>query len=500
MLLLALCVARLWLMPLPSSFWVDEIETVFVAVHGSGHPSLAVAPHAWDSLYYWLPRASAKLFGPSEISYRLPSLLAMGLTVFVIARLAARLIHTQASWFAVFGCFALRGMNNQAADARPYALGTLVAAAGILFLIRWLDAGRWRDAVLFVLFGALLWRVHLIFWPFYLVFILYALARLWRGESPAGWGRAAIVFGILAVALIPVALGALELYRTAREHVIVDEPSWRDLMLALKLGLVLACGLGALLLRFLMRGPREPGRAGASSVILIVSWWLCQPLVLFGFSRVTGNSVFVSRYLSIALPGTVLAATLAAAYFVPVGRWRLSSIVLATGVLLFLGQWRHVWPAHHPSDWRDAAVAVKEWSSDPKTPVLCPSPFIEARPPAWRPDYPLPGLLYCHLAVYPIGGAPYLLPFDLSLEGQRYAESLLGMLGGRSRFLVYGWDRQVWSWGGWLAGRPEFSGWHNRRLGPFGDVEVILFEKDAGRGSNPPAPTYNGKRLLSWKI
>jgi mannosyltransferase len=487
-------------MPLPSSFWVDEMETVFVAQHGAGHASLAVVPHAWDSIYYWLPQASKTIFGSSEISYRLPSLLAMGVAVFLIARLAARLIHPQAAWFTVFGCFALRGINDQADDARPYALGSAIAGAAVLFLVRWLDDGRWRDAALFVLFAALLWRVHLIFWPFYLVFAVYTVVRLWRRESRIGWQAATLVFAALAISLAPIAINALALYRQAHAHVIVEEPSWRDLMLALKLGLIIVCGVGALLLGLLMRWPRERSRVTASSITLILSWWLCQPLVLFAFSWLTGNSVFVSRYLYIALPGVALAGTLAAAYFIPSTHWKLGSILLACGVLLFLGQWRHAWPSHHPSDWRTAAQAVEEMSADKETPVLCPSPFIEARPPEWRPDYQLPGYLYCHLDVYPIGGKPYLLPFDISREAEQYAHSLFETLNGRTRFLVYGWDRQVWSWGGWLAKQPELAGWHSRYLGPFGDVQVILFEKEVNRSSTRPASTYNGKRLLSWKI
>ena len=55
--LLALCIARLWLMPLASSFWIDEMGTVFVVRMGAGHPSLAVAPQVPASLYFWLPRA-----------------------------------------------------------------------------------------------------------------------------------------------------------------------------------------------------------------------------------------------------------------------------------------------------------------------------------------------------------------------------------------------------------------------------------------------------------
>ena len=53
--------------------------------------------------------------------------------------------------------------------------------------------------------------------------------------------------------------------------------------------------------------------------------------------------------------------------------------------------------------------------------MICPSPFIEARPPAWRPDYPLPGFLYAHLAVYPISGKIYLFPFEDSPPAESQA-------------------------------------------------------------------------------
>src|SRR5579863_7734645 len=82
--LLAVCIVRLWLMALPSSFWVDEMGTVFVVVRGANHPSLAVAPQVPDSMYYWLPRLSTALFGQSEVAYRLPSVLAAGIALFLV--------------------------------------------------------------------------------------------------------------------------------------------------------------------------------------------------------------------------------------------------------------------------------------------------------------------------------------------------------------------------------------------------------------------------------
>src|ERR1700679_3260968 len=211
-LLLAACITRLWLMPLPSSFWVDEMATVFVVQHGPNHPSFAVAPQVPDSIYYQLPRAAQSLFGFSEVAYRFPSVLLMGIALFLIARLASRLIHPGAGWFVVFVCLSMRGINDQAADARPYALGTCIAAASLLFLIRWLDWGRWWDAALFIVLAALLWRVHLLFWPFYIVLALYAAVRLVRPEAgydKRGWVPLIAIFALVGVALIPVLLDAL---------------------------------------------------------------------------------------------------------------------------------------------------------------------------------------------------------------------------------------------------------------------------------------------------
>jgi len=89
--LLTICIVRLWFMLLTGSFWTDETGTAFV-VKLPGDASLSVAPQVPASIYYALPRAVEKLFGFSEILYRIPSLLLMGIAFFIIGRLAARLI------------------------------------------------------------------------------------------------------------------------------------------------------------------------------------------------------------------------------------------------------------------------------------------------------------------------------------------------------------------------------------------------------------------------
>ena len=86
-------------------------------------------------------------------------------------------------------------------------MGTCVAAASLWFLVRWCDSSnwykaQWRQGVLFLISAALLWRVHLVYWPFYLVMVGYALVRLKMRRTRVVWGRSAVIFTALALALL----------------------------------------------------------------------------------------------------------------------------------------------------------------------------------------------------------------------------------------------------------------------------------------------------------
>jgi len=472
--LLVLCVARLWIAPLTSSFWVDEAETAFVAHFGYEHPSLAVVPQITASVYYWLPRAAIAMFGFSEAAERLPSLVAMAMALFFIGRLAARLIHPEAAWFAAFACLSLRAFDYEAANARPYALGICVAAASLWLLVRWLDSGRWINGLLFAASAALLWRVQLIYWPFYL---LYAIYFLMCRDRRASWMQTGVIAAALVVGLLPVVPAALGVNREAALHAFAPQPSLLDLGGAFKFRLAAGLALGTWILSRWRRWPRPESLPHWPSVVWIAGWWAIQPIALFLYSHITGISVFSTRYLSIALPGAALAATAAGAYFIPKTHWRPLAAAMGIIALLVAGQWEQLWPPHHNSDWRAASRAINERALGADTPVLVVSPFIEGKPPLWRPDYPLPGFLYCHLDVYRIAGKPYLLPYDASPAAKEYADTLArSALPAARKFFIYAGASDVRFWRDWFAARPEFAGWRSRLLGPFRDVDVALFE------------------------
>jgi hypothetical protein len=390
-----------------------------------------------------------------------------------VALLTARLIHPDAWWFAIFACFALRGINYEAANARPYAMGICIAAAGLYFLVRWLDEARLWDAALFVICAALLWRVHLIFWPLYVVFALYALLRF----TSVPWWQITGAFGMVAISLIPVAMRAIEINAQASQHVVVEQPAWIALLHAFRPVLILATGFVAWIWsRLAKQGERVA--ISASAVVLILGWWLCHPVALFAFSRITGNSVFVPRYLAMSLPGAAIAATLAVAWFLPSRFWKQAALLMGFSALLLSNDWTEVWPSHHNSDWRAAAEAVNRLGLPASTPVICPSPFIEARSPAWTPDYEMPGFLYAPLLVYPVRGNVVLFPYAMSAEAEDYAVALVqGALPAAHRFVIYGANGGVHFWRDWFERRAEMVGWRHRSLGPFRDVDVVVFER-----------------------
>ena len=332
---LVLCIIRLWLMPLSSSFWVDEMGTAFVVRHGANDPTLHAAPQVADSVYYALPKPVDRVAGASEAGYRLFSLLAMAGTLAAIAAIAARLIEPRAAWIAVFACMAFKQFNYQAADARPYALGSLVLACGVLLLVRWLDSGRVRDGVFFAATASLLWWVHLLFWPFYVLFALYAGFRIYMGQTAVGWRQSVTVFAGVAAAVLPVAIRSLALLRQAGAHVVAPPPQFSDLSAELKISAITsACTIAFFASRYF--GWRSPGvSAPAASVLLIAGWWLIDPLALYGFSRVTGTSVFVARYMYLAVPGATLMAILVASLLVPPEQWKKFACGVGLAVLFW---------------------------------------------------------------------------------------------------------------------------------------------------------------------
>jgi hypothetical protein len=274
---------------------------------------------------------------------------------------------------------------------------------------------------------------------------------------------------------VPVALTAVRISREAEAHTFNGLPTLRNLFYLTHCLAVLIFAAAAWTLKHALRWPPadSAGKDPAAGA-LIFGWWLICPICLFLYSRISGNGVLIMRYVSLMLPGVALAATAVAAHSIPTGKWKPAALCLGIVALAISGDWTAVWPSHERDDWREAAALERTVAID-TTPVICPSPFIEAQPPLWTPNYPFPGFLYSHLQYYTLRGKLLLFPFASSPESERYLESLVGTkLVPAGRFVMYGSERSLHPLDRRLAGRREFAGWH-RVSKRFDEISVTVY-------------------------
>jgi len=269
----------------------------------------------------------------------------------------------------------------------------------------------------------------------------------------------------------------LALSRDAGKYIVTALPTLRIVLAGFQIPMIAAAGAALWMLRKALRWLPTELSVTFSTKALLLTWWLWPPAFLLAVSWITGNSVFIPRYFSVALPGMVLTATLAVAYSIPDRAWRPVSLALAAGLLL-IGFLKSPLPPSRNSHWREAALAVNDLVRKQEMPVVCPSPFVAAQPPVWTPGYALPGYLYSHLAVYPIQGSAILLPARLSPEGEQYARTAIrDRILPFGRFVIYSGIYGAYLWENWFRAQPELAGWSHRRVGSFGDVEVFLLER-----------------------
>ena len=231
-----------------------------------------------------------------------------------------------------------------------------MAAASLWLLIRWLDSGKWLDGILFLAAGALLWRVHLVYWPFYFVYAIYFLAR---SDRKASWIQAIAIAAGLVLALLPVAYPRLAMSRDAAQHVFAPLPSWSELGETFKIRLVAGvrargfylCTLAARAARRFGPGvlrdrPDRRMVAGPASWLVRVFAPQRSQRVhdALRVDRVAGRSAWPPRPQS------------RFSFRNPI--WQPLALVMGFAALIFGGQWSKLWPPHHNSDWRGASRAA----------------------------------------------------------------------------------------------------------------------------------------------
>ena len=121
-----LLVAILWLRPIASSLWIDELGTWWVVKDGVRdvvNRSLEI--QGQSPLFYLFAWVIRQIAGPREWALRLPSLALATATAALLYRLAKRMVDAECARLAVLMFVVWPAIMIAAIDFRPYALATV---------------------------------------------------------------------------------------------------------------------------------------------------------------------------------------------------------------------------------------------------------------------------------------------------------------------------------------------------------------------------------------
>lgn len=476
-MLAALCIVRLWVMPMTSSFWLDETTTYWSAYKGIG--AAVSRSQFWpgqNALFSLIEAIVIRVGGQSEFVLRLPSLLAALGAVWLLFRLGTRLFDRETAAFSVVVFVSLQEMFATAANARPYALGLLLVVASTWELVRWLDTNRKRNLVLYILLAATVPYFHYLFATIFIVHGIYAWYRVrTQGTRPFRQGAFAVL-GIL-ILVSPLAWNATQGKHLSTASSFTSTPDFQELFSAgmpavLGTGILLGILVGyALYSGLKAEGSAEPGR---DVLILLITWFFVPIVVLFAVSRLTAFKVFVSRYYLPAFPALALLVGWGVRHLTQRLRIVVAGSVALTAIASF--GMHHFWVNPYLEDWRGAAKEVRAATIDQNTPVLVRTGLIETAKPRWNVDIDPDSPLLAPLSKYPVPGHIFLVPAALSEESVRYMNGLSsGILDTANQFVYL--TRDIGDpYQAWLRGKfsTQFA---MSKLGHQDGVSVFVFRR-----------------------
>lgn len=469
LLLLGVGMLLFWLPRLPGSLWVDETTTAWT-VGGSFGQMLdrSVEFQSMPPTYFIVAWVARQAGGSSEIALRLPSIVAMGLATYAIYRLGRRLFDAETGLIAAIVLATWNAGAHLATDARPYALGVLAFIAATLALVRWVDDGRTRDGVAYLLMAALVLYVHYILAPVLVAHVVYLWLR--RDDLPSR--RALVVgaaaFGLVLVPIVPIVLATLG-HRDALSLGMQGPGQVLLVILPPEVLAALAAGIAFVAGRCRVDtdlAPRDPAGLAMAAV-----WAAAPPVALFVISLVIGAGVLGPQHVTISAPAIALIAAWGVRHLAPLQARRIV-VVSMVFVSVLLGAFQR----QYTDDWRGAVAYANGLATDGSA-VLVRSGLVQGRRVDWLTDPHRTPVVLAPVQAYPTDARAVPLPYGLSGDERRYLQDeIVPLAASESRLAVITWmnDDEVLPW---LQGRLSSAGFELRRGRTFGSVFVGVFER-----------------------
>ncbi|MET8510792.1 hypothetical protein [Streptomyces sp. NPDC005077] len=205
-------VALLWTLALGAwgisrdgSLWRDEAATWQVALRdASGIWHLLGQVDAVHGLYYLLMHGLFECFGPSAVTLRLPSVIAMGVAAACVAALGQRLAGYWAGLGGGLAFGLLPAVQFYLQEGRPYAL--VAAGAGISTLLLVQSADRRGRARTWAAYGAVVLICALLNWLSLLILLAHLATLMCVKAERIVWVRWGLAAALATAGALPLIL------------------------------------------------------------------------------------------------------------------------------------------------------------------------------------------------------------------------------------------------------------------------------------------------------
>jgi hypothetical protein len=427
----AVIVVHVWFALITSSLWLDETGTWWIVK--DGWREAAQRATAWTGvspLYYLIAWGSSKIFGLSEWSLRIPSLIALSAAIYFLYRIAERIYDRSGAMVAalVFLCMAC----FWGVDARPYALGMLGLTASTWGLIRWVEDPRFSASILYIASAALVIHANCILGLGLVAAGVYAIVSVCPNRVRLAQLCGLFVgVGILCLPLIP-AMRAL--YGEYPSHTITSAPNPLDVLKAFVPGsLAGASVLAGSMLALLFGKQFSQPKCSLRQALLIGLWAFLPPIVLLLLPVVSDLHLFVERYYSSAYPGQALLLGGLVSSFRQ-GTVRRALLITMTTMTILL-QSEIAFRYHGNEDWRGAMHFIAHDIAIDK-PVLFVGPFAEATDFKAIERTDLKDILFAPEAVYGRPGRTIHLPHVFDAEFPELDRIVRALRGSREFYFL----------------------------------------------------------------
>lgn len=460
-----------------NSLWLDEATSYFTVKDGLNQLFFRVNEYQSQSpLYYLILLFSSKIFGLTEIGLRLPSLLMVAISAYLIFSFAKTIKNIPFAWsvVAVFVNHSL--VQEQAINARPYALGLMFTCLVMYLIIKLRDNYlNKKYRFLLFLFSVLCIYTHYLFCPLIILSYLFLLRS--RSESRSIISKDLCLLFITCLPLLPQML-----YVFSRRVSIsyLPFPDLKEIIISIiSLELIIITGTSVLFSAIIGRYlPRWGKTIVPKDILILIFFWSVFPVFsIILISYITKSSIFLNRYFVPATGGLSILICI----FIYNCSDSLKSFFKAIIFFLFFSILSNP-ISIKGENWRSAVEFLNNKLNITKSDILLWSGLVESNQITWLLNKNNSSYLKSPIALYPVKSSIYLLPWSLlPEENQNYLENLINQMRVYNSSQIYFLSRYRLEDIEEPSRLKEFmlkKGFKYNQLATFHDVTVGEFKKE----------------------